>query len=467
MSVKVRISARCEAAGRPNNEDNYLVCEDLAANKWGFQSDKVLELGAKGTLLLVCDGMGGMNAGEVASAIATETIKQWFATDRLTDAVLADDISRCDYIRRAIQAADTAIKTEGQRDAAKRGMGSTAVMVWLLDCKAYVGWCGDSRAYKFNSQIGLEQMSHDHSYVQELVDKGQLSAELAFDHPNNNIITRSLGDPRGLAQPDTAVFALSENDIVLLCSDGLCGVLRDNEIESIIRLNTTSMEMLRDTLWEVSRPKWHDNVTIVLAQVVGGQQSVFNNPQGYVEASTNNKDEQQANNKDDKQQANNPQQNANAQTTKRNSLTLAGIRIPPVIFYTICLLLIAILAAAAVLLLKDWNRNDNHGNKKPNTEVTQEHQNDAAQPQSSTIDIDKQIKNTEFSDSTSLEQHIDSIFDWIDQNNDNLASKKEGINNHLTDIGNKYGDNVGGADEYFIKDDLKHKFDSLVNRVKK
>ena len=266
--LKCRLAARCEAAGRPNNEDNYNVIADIIKGS-GFKGDEIINLGNKGALLLVCDGMGGMNAGEVASEIAVNTIKQWFEASHIDENVLANDSARCDYIKKAIQDADANIKNEGRIDASKSGMGSTVVMAWLLYDKAYVGWCGDSRAYKYNPQSGLMQMSHDHSYVQELVDAGKLAPELAFDHPNGNIITRSLGDPRGVAQPDVKVFQLAENDIILLCSDGLCGVLRNNEIETIIKSNTNSMNGCRDALWEAaSNARWHDNVTIVLAQIM-------------------------------------------------------------------------------------------------------------------------------------------------------------------------------------------------------
>lgn len=266
--LKYRLAARCEAAGRPNNEDNYHIIGDINKGD-AFTGDVVLNLSDKGSLLVVCDGMGGMNAGEVASAIAVNTIKQWFETSRISEEVLATDATRCEYVKKAIQEADANIKNEGARDESKRGMGSTVVMAWLLDNKVYVGWCGDSRAYKYNPETGLMQMSHDHSYVQELVDAGKLDPELAFDHPNGNIITRSLGDPRGVAQPDVKVFQLEENDVVLLCSDGLCGVLRNNQIEDVVRNNTNSMNGCRDALWEAARDAgWHDNVTIVLAQIM-------------------------------------------------------------------------------------------------------------------------------------------------------------------------------------------------------
>ena len=159
-SLKIRLAARCEAAGRSENEDNFQVAEDLSVNNTGFTTDKVFSLGAKGTLLLVCDGMGGMNAGEVASAVGVETIKNLFAPQLLTSDIFTNDDSVCSYMKRAIVKADSRIKEEASKDEAKQGMGSTAVMAWLLGHKVYVAWCGDSRCYRYNPARGLEQLSH-------------------------------------------------------------------------------------------------------------------------------------------------------------------------------------------------------------------------------------------------------------------------------------------------------------------
>ena len=267
-NILFRMAARCEAAGRPNNEDNYQLDDNLSDNSWGFTADAEVSLGEKGALLVVCDGMGGMNAGEVASDIAVKTIKEWFTTNKLTDAAIA---APCKYITSAIVAADAAIKAHSKTNPDTEGMGSTIVLAWLLGQKVYVGWCGDSRCYRFNPALGLERLSHDHSYVQELVDAGKLTEELAFDHPNNNIITRSLGDPRGAAQPDCKEFDLYNQDIILLCSDGLCGTLRDNEIAELIKQHQTSMQECRDALWDADEAAgWTDNTTIALAQIISG-----------------------------------------------------------------------------------------------------------------------------------------------------------------------------------------------------
>jgi serine/threonine protein phosphatase PrpC len=267
------MSARCEAAGRPNskNEDNFQLGNDLSNGKWCFVGDEIISLNEKGALLVVCDGMGGMNAGEKASEIAVNTVKTLFEPEQISHDIICSPDAVRRHIEKAIIAADAKIKEEARADKAKEGMGSTIVMAWIIGENVYVGWCGDSRAYRFNPVSGLEQLSHDHSYVQELVDAGKLTPDLAFDHPSNNIITRSLGDPRQKAKPDVKSFPLNNGDVILLCSDGLCGVLRNAEIETIVAAHTASMNECLNALWYGARDAgWHDNVTIALCQILSG-----------------------------------------------------------------------------------------------------------------------------------------------------------------------------------------------------
>ncbi len=269
--IKFRMAARCEAAGRPNNEDNFQLSDDVSGNGWEFTTDKEIVLGKKGALMVVADGMGGMNAGEVASALAVDTIKEFFSSElqAATDLRSHDSVKK--FVEKAIIAADARIKSESRQDKSKEGMGSTIVLAWMIGDSVYVGWCGDSRAYCFNPADGLQRLSRDHSYVQELVDSGRLMPEYAFDHPESNIITRSLGDPRQKARPEVAVFPLRNSDIIMLCSDGLSGVLRDEDIAGIIGSHAGSMEECRDALWSAARDAgWHDNVTVGLCQILSG-----------------------------------------------------------------------------------------------------------------------------------------------------------------------------------------------------
>ena len=269
--IKIKVDMRCEKAARDHNEDDCCLIANLADGQPGFSPDKEIVLDDKGALLVVCDGMGGMNAGETASKIAVETIREWFMPDKLTAEMMSKPELVKQHIVNAIVDADNRIKKEGESDREKEGMGSTVVLAWITGTRAYISWCGDSRAYCFNTADGLKQLSHDHSYVQELVDSGLLSEDLAFDHPQNNIITRNLGDPNGDACPDIKDYELRDGDLIMLCSDGLCGVLRDSEIETVMRRNTGSVRSCRDALWDAARNAgWHDNVTVELCQILSG-----------------------------------------------------------------------------------------------------------------------------------------------------------------------------------------------------
>ena len=431
MSLQFRMAARCQAAGRPNNEDNFQLTDNLATDDWKFRGDSVVELGEKGALLVVCDGMGGMNAGEVASDIAVRTIKQWFAKEQLTGAVLANDSTRLGHIRAAIQAADAAIKDEGNRDAAKRGMGSTAVVVWLLEGKAYVGWCGDSRAYKFNPATGLMQMSHDHSYVQDLVDSGQLTEDLAFDHPNSNIITRSLGDPRGTAQPDVKAYDLMTNDVILLCSDGLCGVLRNPEIEAVMRGNTHSMVACLEALWETSRPKWHDNVTIALAQVVScSGTSCLSNAQPAVNYAQPNPAQQAQ-----------PTPYGQQNSKKKWLIILCSV-----------LAVLLILAAAGWFFFykTDKGKTIRKGIKQQieQTEQADTPKEGITDESIKRVTIDELLKETEFNNAKELEEHLNK---WKEVPDDTLWQHQDMVKRHLQSIKDEYGDAVN-PNKYFLKD---------------
>jgi serine/threonine protein phosphatase PrpC len=271
MNIQIKMAAWSDRAGRSNNEDNFLVSKNISANEWSFDANETLALDEKGSLLVVCDGMGGMNAGEVASAIAVDTIKEWFSLEKLTKDVTGTPEAILRHIETAIIAADAKIKAEAARDEEKEGMGSTIVLAWLIGKNAYIGWCGDSRAYRFNPALGIERLTRDHSYVQGLIDAGKLSPKLALGHPQSNIITRSLGDSSKEAQPDTNSIPLYNNDMILLCSDGLSGILSDNDMEDILMKTTGDVKQCLTTLLsESEKVGWQDNVTIALCCILSG-----------------------------------------------------------------------------------------------------------------------------------------------------------------------------------------------------
>lgn len=275
-TIKFRLAAKTDVGlVRTNNEDNFQVAADLSAAQMRWVNNEVCSLGDKGALLVVADGMGGMNAGEVASELAIETVRSYFSPENLTSEITKNRFSIEKYMNDVIVAADARIKQEAREHPESKGMGTTIVIGWLLDGKLYVSWCGDSRAYVYNPDAGLHQISKDHSYVQSLVDKGAISREDAFDFPDSNIITRSLCDASTKAKPESLLkpYTLCDNDIILLCTDGLNGMIRDHEIEMVIRNNEHNMDVLVDELIHAAcEAEGSDNVTICLCQILQGGQ---------------------------------------------------------------------------------------------------------------------------------------------------------------------------------------------------
>ena len=248
---------------RTNNEDNFIICPDLVRQNWTETvPDRPIPLGKKGALMVVADGMGGMNAGEVASELAVNSLKESFSAMES----LPGDIGQ--FLKDAIVKADKEIKDYIEKDCSTSGMGTTVVLCWLLGSTAHIAWCGDSRAYLFNRQTGLIRLSKDHSYVQELVDKGELSAELMHDHPLSNVITRCLGDVDNRANPETRIYQLHNDDIIMLCSDGLCGICHDDQIlDVMINHNEDPIECKNELISAALSAGGYDNVTVALARI--------------------------------------------------------------------------------------------------------------------------------------------------------------------------------------------------------
>lgn len=282
---KFRIAAYTDSAGKTNpeaprngNEDNMFICADLSSIGQDilFSADREESLSKAGCLLVVADGMGGMNAGEVASEIAINVVKESFSPDALQPSVFESPKTRARFMEGVVVRADEAIKSHASRNPECQGMGSTLIMAWLYEKMVTITWCGDSRAYLYRPGVGLKQISKDHSYVQELVDDGKITMDEAFDHPYNNVITRSLGDMSQKAKADSVTIPIFLGDIIMVNSDGLSGVLRDKELETLIGSNRQSMSRCRTALWEAAEnADWYDNTTVILCEITDGAEYVL------------------------------------------------------------------------------------------------------------------------------------------------------------------------------------------------
>lgn len=274
VQIKFKIAAKTDVGlVRTNNEDNFQASSDLRIAPMRWINNELCQLGEKGALLVVADGMGGMNAGEIASQIAIETVREEFAPDKITDNVILSRFSIEKFMNDVIVKADSKIKEVSALRPETKGMGTTIVLAWLFQQNLYVSWCGDSRAYVYNPKFGLHRLTKDHSYVQQLVDAGKLSDEEAFDFPDSNIITRCLSDAKQKGQPESLSkpYPVSEGDVILLCTDGLCGMIRDPEIGTVVESNLDDLGIMTDSLIQAALDaSGADNVTICLCQIVSG-----------------------------------------------------------------------------------------------------------------------------------------------------------------------------------------------------
>ena len=267
LETTFKLFAGTDVGLRENNEDNFTVCSNLTQGNWiiPIEQEKALSLDSKGCVMVVADGMGGQNAGEIASAIAINTVQEMFEDKNLTSEVTSTSENIMDYLKKTIVRADSQIKKYGASHDEAEGMGSTIVIAWLHDNIAYIAWLGDSRAYSYVPKKGIKRLSKDHSLVQKLVDEGVLTDQEAMDHPDSNIVTRSLGDTYQKAKPEVSSHIVEKGEIILLCSDGLCGVCSDEQIKDIIEHNQHDLANCKKELTEAALTAGgSDNITIAL-----------------------------------------------------------------------------------------------------------------------------------------------------------------------------------------------------------
>jgi PPM family protein phosphatase len=263
---------------RRGNEDNFLLL-DLSNGKYWTreQGDDSPEdwqrilIGKKGIVLIVSDGMGGALAGDVASRMAVESVRDMLiGSDDEEELGCGEDTPLVDCLRRATGYANLAIHNKSQEDTRCSGMGATLTGAAVTGDMLDLVQVGDSRAYVLrNDQIKLA--TKDQSLVQQLVDVGQISEEEAETHMFRNVILQALGAQRELS-PVTGRLRLRRNDILLLCSDGLSGKLRADDIKRIVAESDDDLGAAASALVEEANNRGgEDNITVVLARFTGDE----------------------------------------------------------------------------------------------------------------------------------------------------------------------------------------------------
>ena len=207
---------------------------------------------ARGPLYAVADGMGGAQAGEVASRIAAEAFEP---AERGSEAPET-------FLRSVVQSANSQIHTLSQKDASRSGMGTTLTAALVEGDEISIGHVGDSRAYLYRDGE-LKLLTSDHSLVEELRRQGRLTEEEAETHPQRSIITRALG-PEAEVEVDTLTASARPGDVYLICSDGLTTMVKDARIMEILADSSSLDEATTWLVNEANEAGGRDNITVVL-----------------------------------------------------------------------------------------------------------------------------------------------------------------------------------------------------------
>lgn len=255
---------------RSGNEDNFLILDLSTGQSWIAHEDENPALltygqGWYGALLAVSDGMGGALAGEVASRMAVETVR-----DRMLQLQAHDFYNKIAFperLRLSIEDANFIINSEGSSNPAHRGLGATFTAVASIGDRIYFAQVGDSRAYLLRGDK-IIRVTKDQSLVQQLIDAGQITEEEAETHQYKNVILQALG-AHSTINVEVNVLPLRQFDTLLLCSDGLSGKISSDEMAHFVHtsadLKTACHEMVR----LANERGGEDNITVVLAQYSG------------------------------------------------------------------------------------------------------------------------------------------------------------------------------------------------------
>lgn len=227
---------------REMNQDNYFISDP---------NDEI-------KLFIVADGMGGYKGGEVASALAIESVKSYIKnnfeeTNREKEKIL-------DLIKNAIEYANMVVYERSKEVEELNGMGTTLDVVIIQSGRLYIGHVGDSRVYRLRKDF-FRKLTTDHSYVEQLVRQGNITKEEAYNHPKKNMLTKALGCT-AFVEPDVMVKGFQKDDILLMCTDGLTNMVRENKICEIIKENPeNACEVLVN---KANENGGQDNITAVI-----------------------------------------------------------------------------------------------------------------------------------------------------------------------------------------------------------
>jgi PPM family protein phosphatase len=266
-AITIRVFAKSDLGkARDHNEDNFLVADLSRRDCTAPVSEREYELGDRGLLLVVADGMGGAAAGELASEMATDTIYKelvgsWLREQEATGQRFAL------RLKEAVETANQQIHDYAKAHPENRGMGTTATAVGILGDHLYLTQVGDSRAYLVR-EGAAHQLTKDQSLMQRLVEAGELTEEEAAQSERRNIILQALG-PDAKVKVDLTHQEIRRGDMLVLCSDGLSGQVKKEEIARLVS-ETRDLKAACDRLVALANERGGpDNITVVAARLDG------------------------------------------------------------------------------------------------------------------------------------------------------------------------------------------------------
>jgi serine/threonine protein phosphatase PrpC len=255
---------------RPGNEDQFVIAEVrrvLQVEQSSIPQPHSLLGGALGHLLVVADGIGGHRGGDVASTLAVVGIENllintigWLCQLH-GEGVLSE-------LREALRTTDRWVDEAAGRSPEFRGMGTTLTMAYVSDRTLFVAHAGDSRCYLWR-QGQLRLLTRDHTLVAELVSAGTLTPEQAEHHQMRNVVLNSLGGGNSAVKPEVHKHSVEADDVLLLCTDGLTGMLPDSDLSAILAQGATPEETCRWLVDEANRRGGRDNITAVVGRFAG------------------------------------------------------------------------------------------------------------------------------------------------------------------------------------------------------
>lgn len=258
--IEVSVAARTDTGMvRRANEDAFMIA-DLSSGNFGLGPDmKTHKIGARGSLLVVSDGMGGAAAGEIASEIAVKTVREFLMT-------IPADLDVCEQLKTATEQANSEIRKYAEQHPQCRGMGATLTAVLIQQATAYIAQIGDSRAYLVRAG-SIKQLTKDQSLAQAMIDVGAITPDQA-DTVAQNIITQALGIRPTLEVAISSV-ELVQDDTLIICSDGLSQKVKEEEMLNLVHQTADLTQLCRSLVGLANQRGGEDNITVIAAKFTG------------------------------------------------------------------------------------------------------------------------------------------------------------------------------------------------------